>query len=142
MGLLEQLGMRGCVELQCGSHVSRLLSKLPHDLISSFERFIHSMRVAIPTLVDFAEWLEYELEVQESMRHVSYKRQESYNKKKGNRRDSKQNTKTTTVPLGTETTEMQSPSSVPSAAEPSANNISKTEKGKAYCPYCDKTNIS
>ena len=65
VGMLEQLGVRGCVELQCGSHVAILLGKLPYDLTASFKRFIHPMRIAIPTLIDFAEWLEYELDVQE-----------------------------------------------------------------------------
>lgn len=32
--MLEQLGRKGTFELQCGSHVSRLLGKLPHDLRS------------------------------------------------------------------------------------------------------------
>lgn len=58
VGMLEQLGPRGHVELQCDSHVSRLLGKLPYDLIASFKIFIHPMRVAIPTLIEFAEWLE------------------------------------------------------------------------------------
>ncbi len=64
-GMLEYMGTRGHVELECGSHVSRLLSKLPYDLTASFKRVIHPMRVAIPTHVNFAEWLEYELDVQE-----------------------------------------------------------------------------
>lgn len=29
VSMLEQLGRKGNVELECGSHVSRLLSKLP-----------------------------------------------------------------------------------------------------------------
>lgn len=36
VGTLEQLGRNGTFELQCGSHVSRLLGKLPHDLRSGF----------------------------------------------------------------------------------------------------------
>lgn len=63
VSMLEQLGRKGNVELECGSHVSRLLSKLPHDLRSSFRRFIHPHRVPIPTLLDFADWL-VEIQVQ------------------------------------------------------------------------------
>ncbi len=33
VGMLNQLGSPGWTELKCGSHVSRLLAKLPHDLI-------------------------------------------------------------------------------------------------------------
>lgn len=40
------------MELQCGSHVSRLLGKLLRDLTASFKRFIHPMRVAIPPIID------------------------------------------------------------------------------------------
>lgn len=65
VGMLEQLRSQGHKELECGSHVTRLLSKLPHDLNVSFKRFLYPQRVAIPTLVDLAQWLEYELEVQE-----------------------------------------------------------------------------
>lgn len=63
VSMLEQLGRKGNVELECGSHVSRLLSKLPDDLRSSFRRFIHPHRVPIPTLLDFADWL-VEIQVQ------------------------------------------------------------------------------
>lgn len=63
VSMLEQLGRKGNVELECCSHVSRLLSKLPHDLRSSFRRFIHPHRVPIPTLLDFADWL-VEIQVQ------------------------------------------------------------------------------
>ncbi|XP_052399676.1 uncharacterized protein LOC127946899 [Carassius gibelio] len=65
VSMLQQLGHKGTVELECGSHVSRLLSKLPHDLRSSFKRYTHPLQVSIPTLLDFADWLEYELQVQE-----------------------------------------------------------------------------
>lgn len=62
---LQQLGNKGYVELECGSHVSRLLCKLPHDLQTSFRRFVHPQHVPIPTLLDLSEWLEFELQVQE-----------------------------------------------------------------------------
>lgn len=65
VGMLEQLGSDGSYELQCGSHVSRLLGKLPHDLRSGFRRFAHPQSVPIPTLLDLSDWLEFEIEVQE-----------------------------------------------------------------------------
>lgn len=99
--MLEQLGSRGYMELQCGSHVSRLLGKLPLDLTASFKRFIHPMRAAILTLVDLAAWLEYELEVQEdSVKGASYRKEESSTKKRVNWRDSKPVSKPTTILLG------------------------------------------
>ena len=54
----------GAIELHCGSHVARLLSKLPHDLRSNFRRHTHPRKQPVPTLLDFADWLEFELEVQ------------------------------------------------------------------------------
>lgn len=38
VSMLQQLGNKGYMELECGSHVSRLLCKLPHDLQTSFRR--------------------------------------------------------------------------------------------------------
>ncbi len=141
VGLLEQLGERGCVELQCGSHASRLMCKLPHDLTASFKRYIHHMRVAIPTLNDFAEWLEYELEVQEdSVKCVGYKREESSNSKKENRTDSKHASKTTTIILGTGKVAETNIPAPPAVVEPPTNSHSKMEKGNAYCPYCENSN--
>lgn len=72
VSMLEQLGEKGDVELECGSHVSRLLNKLPHDLRSRFKKYTHPLHVTIPTLLDFADWLEYELQVQEE--HTDYTR--------------------------------------------------------------------
>lgn len=63
-GMLEQLGRNGFFELQCGSHVSRLLGNLPHDLRSGFRRYTHSHQVPIPTLLDFTEWLDCKIQVQ------------------------------------------------------------------------------
>ncbi|XP_035502083.2 baculoviral IAP repeat-containing protein 7 isoform X1 [Scophthalmus maximus] len=113
VGMLEQLGMRGQVELHCGSNVSRLLGKLPHDLIASFKRFIHPMRVAISTLKDLAEWLEYELEMQEDrVKGAGYRREESSNRKKENR----------TALLGTGKAGETSTPATLLASEPSVNH--------------------
>lgn len=65
VGLLEQLSRKGEVEIECGSHVSRLLGKLPRDLRSSFHCYIHPQETSIPTLLDRANWLEFEIQVQE-----------------------------------------------------------------------------
>ncbi|KAJ8351044.1 hypothetical protein AAFF_G00158540 [Aldrovandia affinis] len=65
VGMLEQLGEDGRIELRCGSHVARLLRKLPQDLRATFRRYLYSRRDGVPSLMDFAEWLEYELVIQE-----------------------------------------------------------------------------
>ncbi len=48
VGMLDQLGESGNVELQCGSHVTRLLSKLPQDLRADFKRYMYPLGVRIP----------------------------------------------------------------------------------------------
>ncbi|RXN38437.1 hypothetical protein ROHU_001105 [Labeo rohita] len=73
VSMLEQLGPEGTVELDCGSHVSQLQSKLPHELRTSFKRYIHPLRVTIPTLLDFSNWLEYELQVQDDGSRMTVK---------------------------------------------------------------------
>ena len=62
--MLEQLGNSGQTKQWCGSHVSRLLGKLPHDLRANFRRYVYPIRTPIPTLLDLADWLEYEVKVQ------------------------------------------------------------------------------
>lgn len=45
-------------------HVSRLLAKLPFDLRANFKRFINPLQTPIPSVLDLADWLEYEVCVQ------------------------------------------------------------------------------
>ncbi|XP_062373449.1 uncharacterized protein LOC134061706 [Sardina pilchardus] len=133
VSMLEQLGPEGRVELECGSHVSRLQSKLPHDLKTSFKRFIHPLRVAVPTLHEFSDWLEYELQVQEdSLKLSSSSRQESSAKKKDNRKETRHASKSTTILLSTE-------KGAVSEGSPEVSTNSTWQKGKSqsYCPYCD-----
>ncbi|XP_026219876.1 uncharacterized protein LOC113164689 [Anabas testudineus] len=130
VSMLEQLGGKGKIELECGSHVSRLLGKLPHDLRSSFRRFIHPLRVPIPTLLDLADWLEYELQVQEdNLRFiVSSKRDKEIKPKK---------------PIRTFST--RGPSAVlmsTTAQKELAPPLTSEETGKRYCPFCDNNKHS
>ncbi|KAL0169529.1 hypothetical protein M9458_034125 [Cirrhinus mrigala] len=133
VSMLQQLGHKGTVELECGSHVSRLLSKLPHDLRSSFKRYTHPLQVTVPTLLDFADWLEYELQVQEdSHQYTCHPRQESSVRGREIKRESRQLRKPTTILLGTE----KSPSTPTSSAMSKPASV-REEKVRAYCPYCD-----
>lgn len=65
VGMLEQLGEEGHIELQCGSHVMRLTRKLPQDLRATFRRYLYPRQNRAPSLMDFATWLEHELVIQE-----------------------------------------------------------------------------
>ena len=133
VGLLEQLGRKGEVELECGSHVSRLLGKLPHDLRSSFRRYIHPHLTPIPTLLDLAQWLEFEIQVQEdNTRFTHSSRKELPGKGRDQRKDLKHAGRTTTVLLGTETK--------PPDEQSKALITSTKGKIRMYCPYCDNVN--
>ncbi len=65
VGMLDQLGGPGCTELTCGSHISRLLTKLPHDFRANFKSYVNPLKTPILTLLELAEWMEYEVRVQE-----------------------------------------------------------------------------
>lgn len=54
VGMLHHLGEQGQTELRCGSHVSRLLAKLPYDLRANFQRYVNPIHTNIPTLLDLA----------------------------------------------------------------------------------------
>lgn len=58
--MLKTLGSDGEVELKCGSHVARLLTKLPPELRANFRRQMFHRPGSTHTLLDLAEWLQYE----------------------------------------------------------------------------------
>ncbi|KAM4544866.1 uncharacterized protein PAE49_017656 [Odontesthes bonariensis] len=60
VGMLKTLGHDGEVELQCGSHVARLLSKLPTEQRAEFRRCMFNRSGQTYTLEDLATWLKYE----------------------------------------------------------------------------------
>lgn len=60
VGMLQTLGPDGELELRCGSHVARLLTKLPTEMRVNFRRMMFHHPGQIHTLLDLAEWLRYE----------------------------------------------------------------------------------
>ncbi len=60
VGLLKTLGRDGELELSCGSHVVRLLSKLPPEQRAEFHRHMLRQPGTTPNLADFSNWLRYE----------------------------------------------------------------------------------
>lgn len=129
VGMLGQLGNEGRTELECGSHVSRLLSKLSHDLRAQFKRFINPLQIPIPTLLDFAEWLEYEVRVQEDEVHHSQASSGGQaDKQKYVKRKQAQSTRSTTVLL------VDPPTQQAEKSKPPPQGAAKPKK---YCPFCD-----
>ncbi|KAK0132488.1 Gag-Pro-Pol polyprotein [Merluccius polli] len=66
VGLLQSMGREGLSELTCGSHVERLLEKLPSEQFCQFKR---SMSWSRPgplsyNLLDFSSWLQREARCQ------------------------------------------------------------------------------
>ncbi len=60
VGMLKTLGTDGEVELRCGSHVARLLTKLPPELRANFRCQMFHRPGSTHTLLDLAEWLQFE----------------------------------------------------------------------------------
>lgn len=65
VAMLYKLGEEGHIELKYGSHVTRVMSKLPQERCADFMEYIHPFNVRVLTLFDFSDWLEFELKVQE-----------------------------------------------------------------------------
>ncbi len=64
VGMLESLGVKGEVELKCGSHVARLLGKLPSKLQADFRRHLYFQSDSVYTLPELSKWLQYEARCQ------------------------------------------------------------------------------
>ncbi len=71
VGMLETLGHKGQAELRCGSHVEKLLSKLPPEIRSEFRRHKFRRPGAVFNLLNFSEWLQYETWSQGSESKIS-----------------------------------------------------------------------
>lgn len=137
VGMLEQLGEDGRIELKCGSHVARLMKKLPQDLRATFRRHLHSWKAGIPSLMDFAEWLDYELEIQEDGDQFD-KIEDVQKGRSGVRKecdkDKRATKKTMNVLHGTAN------NTTPQAGQAEVSDHQETmDKPKAYCPYCSNT---
>ncbi|KAG5274636.1 hypothetical protein AALO_G00138470, partial [Alosa alosa] len=130
VGMLAQMGDEGSIELHCGSHVARLLSKLPHDLRSNFKRHIHPKRRPVPTLLDFADWLEFELDVQGTEIKTGRADSGEAARKGNDKKARKSAVHTTTVLMGA-----QSPPSTPQSTN--APTAKSPDSVKIYCPYCE-----
>nr|XP_055027021.1 uncharacterized protein LOC129416681 [Misgurnus anguillicaudatus] len=126
VGMLDQLGAKGWTELKCGSHVSRLLAKLPHDLRANFRRFTNPIQIPIPTLLDLSDWLEYELRIQEDESQYTSTPNRTYSQPhREQQRNPKPAQRFATVLHGSE------------HIKPLKDVASKKEKPKKYCPFCN-----
>ena len=128
-------GREGRTELECGSHVSRLLSKLPHDLRIQFKRYIDPIRTPIPTLLDFSYWLEKEVRVQQDEVPFIHSRaplEEPPDRQKGARSNQSPAVHSTTVLLGCD-----SPVKAVEPTKTAQPSPCKAEQPQKYCPFCN-----
>nr|XP_055025291.1 uncharacterized protein LOC129415362 [Misgurnus anguillicaudatus] len=133
VGMLNQLGSPGWTELKCGSHVSRLLAKLPYDLRANFKRFVNPLQNPVPTLIDLADWLEYEVRVQvEGTQYGTYHEPDKQAFRKDKRVGFMQRKQTTVLHGGEQTC-----LSIENVKTTSVSTDKKPEKPKKYCPFCD-----
>lgn len=126
VGMLDQLGAKGWTELKCGSHVSRLLAKLPHDLKANFRRFVNPIQIPVPTLIELSDWLEYELRIQEDETQYASNVSRVYSQpQRDQQRNFKPVQRFATVLHGGE------------QSKPASATAVKKEKPTKYCPFCN-----
>lgn len=127
VGLLRTLGPEGDVELHCGSHVVRLLSKLPPELRADFRRRMFNQPGAVYTLLDFSEWLQYESWCQD----YDWQSAKASKDKQVPKFESRQSKRSVTVLHGA-----SGPSEREAVSRGEGSNKFKA-KGKPYCPFCE-----
>lgn len=127
VGMLKTLGQAGESELRCGSHVARLLSKLPLEMRSDFRRCMFRNPGTTYTLQDLADWLQYETWCQDFGGTTPNK---GLKENQGRRSEGRYGNHTTSVFHGAKDAEGK-------GVTPYAPSEKRNAKGKAYCPYCD-----
>jgi len=121
------LGSEGEAELQCGSHVARLLSKLPPESRAEFRRCIFHRGTQTHTLPDLSEWLKYESWCQDSEGQLALR---GARERPTPRPDGRQGNRPTTVLHRGKDADKRSGIQAPGSS-------SKGNKSKPYCPFCN-----
>lgn len=136
VGMLKTLGPDGEVELKCGSHVARLLSKLPAEMRSEFRRHMCRHPGVVYNLTDFSDWLQLETWCQDSSTQLGATGQKERVIQKPERlREAKSVKRMATILHGSENLPTKEP--VESVSSKPAVHSKKKGPLKAYCPYCD-----
>ncbi len=129
VGMLETLGVEGEVELKCGSHVARLLGKLPSELQADFRRHLYFQSDSVYTLPEFSKWLQYEAWCQSHTEPPNKISPES-------RVKPVRLTRPATVLHGAKAvSQVKSPEPGPKAS----TSGRKRGKVQTYCPYCESS---
>lgn len=128
VGLLQTLGPEGQIELNCGSHVARLLSKLPAEQRADFRRHRFKQPGTSHTLHDLSEWLNHESWCLSFDSHVSGKNSKNIQPTRTDGRPAKH----VTVLHG-----LREPPTT--GITPILSSGKKKPVGKAYCAFCQST---
>ncbi|KAI3370766.1 hypothetical protein L3Q82_007111 [Scortum barcoo] len=127
VGMLKTLGSEGEAELKCGSHVARLLSKLPPEQRAEFRRCMFHRGTQTHTLPDLSEWLKYESWCQDSEGQLALR---GRREKPAPRPEGRQSNRPITVIHGgkdaDETPEVRA-----------SGSSFKGSKSKPFCPFCN-----
>ena len=124
VGLLKTLGPEGAIELSCGSHVARLLTKLPAEQRADFRRHQFKQPGTSHNLHDLSEWLRYESLCMSFDNQVSIRTNRDRPLPRSDTRPGKH---MVTVLHG-----LGEPAGNVSASRP----VKTTPPRKAYCAYC------
>ncbi|KAA8591960.1 hypothetical protein FQN60_017334 [Etheostoma spectabile] len=136
VGMLNTLGPQGEAELRCGSHVERLLSKIPAEMRSEFRRRMGHRPGTVFTLVDLSEWLHYEAWCQSSEAQTSSKLQQRQGQRQDRKHEVKSTARSTTILHGTNEI-VENQISVAASSKPT-QSAKKQAVFNAFCPYCNK----
>nr|XP_055047830.1 uncharacterized protein LOC129433271 [Misgurnus anguillicaudatus] len=143
VGLLNTLEGSSKTELMCGSHVDRLLTKLPSSYRDSFIEHCLSKGILqngtdkTYTLLEFAEWLEKKSQALQ----ISRKTVELYSSERTRYENREQRTikppkLQSTIYYGMDQTAEPSASANVSQPKKDLTKVKKRESFKPYCPFC------
>ncbi|XP_067219120.1 uncharacterized protein [Chanodichthys erythropterus] len=142
VGMLNTMDGPSRYELQCGSHVDTLLTKLPVSYRDSFIEYCLNQHIIVSgssrtyTLLEFAEWLERKSQAIQISRRVTgpvytepFRREQKL--------VSHPKAKAATILTGSEQPKaFNLPSSSPTVAKMAAT-AKKRDRFKPFCPYCN-----
>lgn len=132
VGMLQQLGNQGWTQLRsCGSLAKSRETCEPH-LRANFHRYVNPIITPVPTLLNLADWLKYEVRVQISgdqyntpasrETRIPPKIHHLHNKSR----------RSTTILFGNESRQSQG-----RTQRNSTKNEVPPDKPRRYCPFCD-----
>lgn len=148
VGLLSTMDEVAASELHCGSHVDRLLTKLPLNYRDSFIEYcitrgiIRTGSSRTYNMYDFSEWLERKSQVLQLSRHASQMPPDRPRPEKNLLKASaglKPHNKSASIYYGPNPAQAKLKQEGESTAPDPTVQPKKRQKFKPYCPYCEGT---